>query len=162
MLGPSNDAVYEFGYQVWGMNIDWLNHFCCAEFRNFGFNYGKLWIWANLPLQVDIWGLKFIFLPFEWIGMNAMLVYVMAAAGIFAGFINGWYYDDPHNTLVSSNTFISTLYSLSYGNITIGWEMEGLKIYFTVHSSGCSSKMPYEDLYWGLQNEHWVHSRGPI
>lgn len=34
--------------------------------------------------------------------MNAMLVYVMAAAGIFAGFINGWYYEDPHSTLVCS------------------------------------------------------------
>lgn len=32
--------------------------------------------------------------------MNAMLVYVMAAGGIFAGFINGWYYENPHNTLV--------------------------------------------------------------
>lgn len=39
-------------------------------------------------------------MPLEWIGMNAMLVYVMAAEGIFAGFINGWYYDDPHNNLV--------------------------------------------------------------
>jgi hypothetical protein len=44
--------------------------------------------------------LSYLFLPLEWIGMNAMLVYVMAAEGIFAGFINGWYYDDPHNTLV--------------------------------------------------------------
>jgi heparan-alpha-glucosaminide N-acetyltransferase len=51
-------------------------------------------------LQVDIWGLKILFIPFKWIGMNAMLVYVMAAEGIFAGFINGWYYGDPHNTLV--------------------------------------------------------------
>lgn len=50
--------------------------------------------------QVDILGLRYLFLPLEWIGMNAMLVYVMAAEGIFAGFINGWYYDDPHNTLV--------------------------------------------------------------
>lgn len=41
-----------------------------------------------------------MFLPLEWIGMNAMLVYVMAAADIFPAFINGWYYDDPHNTLV--------------------------------------------------------------
>jgi len=38
--------------------------------------------------------------------MNAMLVYVMAAEGIFAGFINGWYYDDPHNTLVNSSPLI--------------------------------------------------------
>ncbi|XP_016651648.1 PREDICTED: heparan-alpha-glucosaminide N-acetyltransferase isoform X3 [Prunus mume] len=51
-------------------------------------------------ILVDIWGIKYLFLPLEWIGMNAMLVYVMAAEGIFAGFINGWYYEDPHNTLV--------------------------------------------------------------
>lgn len=36
--------------------------------------------------------------------MNAMLIYVMAAEGIFAGFINGWYFKDPHNTLVRSLT----------------------------------------------------------
>lgn len=53
-----------------------------------------------LLCQVDILKLKYVFLPFEWIGMNAMLVYVMAAEGIFAGFINGWYYKSPHNTLV--------------------------------------------------------------
>ncbi|KAG5549123.1 hypothetical protein RHGRI_014481 [Rhododendron griersonianum] len=55
--------------------------------------------YGNL-LVVDIGNVKFMFLPLEWIGMNAMLVYVMAAEGIFAAFINGWYYDDPHNTLV--------------------------------------------------------------
>ncbi|THG05767.1 hypothetical protein TEA_002321 [Camellia sinensis var. sinensis] len=49
---------------------------------------------------VDIWNLKYLFLPLEWIGMNAMLVYVMATEGIFAAFINGWYYSEPHNTLV--------------------------------------------------------------
>lgn len=65
-----------------------------------------IWGWfsiVTLWLQVDIWGLKYLFMPFKWIGMNAMLVYVMAAEGIFAGFINGWYYDDPHNTLVHSS-----------------------------------------------------------
>ncbi|KAK9126592.1 hypothetical protein Scep_015438 [Stephania cephalantha] len=34
------------------------------------------------------------------IGMNAMLVFVMAAQGIFAAFVNGWYYETPGNTLV--------------------------------------------------------------
>jgi len=32
--------------------------------------------------------------------MNAMLVYVMAAEGIFEGFLNGWYYEGTNNTLV--------------------------------------------------------------
>ncbi|XP_044482309.1 heparan-alpha-glucosaminide N-acetyltransferase isoform X2 [Mangifera indica] len=57
-------------------------------------------VFSAIYALVDIWEFKFIFLPFEWIGMNAMLVYVMAAEGIFAGFINGWYYEDPHNTLI--------------------------------------------------------------
>lgn len=34
--------------------------------------------------------------------MNAMLVFVMAAQGIFAAFINGWYYETPDNSLVCS------------------------------------------------------------
>ncbi|TYI57848.1 hypothetical protein E1A91_D11G311300v1 [Gossypium mustelinum] len=57
-------------------------------------------VFSAIYILVDIWGLKYMFVPLKWIGMNAMLVYVMAAEGIFAGFINGWYYEDPHSTLV--------------------------------------------------------------
>ncbi|KAJ4719447.1 Heparan-alpha-glucosaminide N-acetyltransferase [Melia azedarach] len=57
-------------------------------------------VFSAVYALVDIWNLKFMFLLLEWIGMNAMFVYVMAAEDIFAGFINGWYYGDPHNTLV--------------------------------------------------------------
>lgn len=41
------------------------------------------------------------FLFLEWIGMNAMLVFVMAAQGIFPAFVNGWYYENPDHSLVS-------------------------------------------------------------
>jgi heparan-alpha-glucosaminide N-acetyltransferase len=51
-------------------------------------------------LQVDILNLRYAFAPLQWIGMNAMLVYVMAAEGIFEGFLNGWYYEGTNNTLV--------------------------------------------------------------
>ncbi|KAL6142588.1 hypothetical protein ACLB2K_060865 [Fragaria x ananassa] len=57
-------------------------------------------VFSAFYIMVDIYDIKFMFLPLEWIGMNAMLVYVMAAEGIFAGFFNGWYYKDPHNTLI--------------------------------------------------------------
>ncbi|KAK1581004.1 hypothetical protein Q3G72_002232 [Acer saccharum] len=43
-----------------------------------------------LSTEVDIWDLKYMFLPLERIGMNAMLVYVMVAEGIFVGISNGW------------------------------------------------------------------------
>lgn len=50
-----------------------------------------------------------MFVPLKWIGMNAMLVYVMGAEGILAAFFNGWYYRDPRNTLVKTCLFFRLL-----------------------------------------------------
>ncbi|KAF7805090.1 heparan-alpha-glucosaminide N-acetyltransferase isoform X1 [Senna tora] len=75
-------------------------------------------VFSAFYIMVDIWGFKYLFLPFKWIGMNAMLVYVMAAEGIFAAFINGWYYDSPHNTLVywiQKHIFIEVWHSKRVG-----------------------------------------------
>jgi len=52
--------------------------------------------------QIDVWGLRTPFLFLEWIGMNAMLVFVFGAQGILAAFVNGWYYKSPDNSLVSN------------------------------------------------------------
>ncbi|KAK6126244.1 hypothetical protein DH2020_040016 [Rehmannia glutinosa] len=49
-------------------------------------------VFSVLYILIDVWGLRTPFLFLEWIGMNAMLVFVMAAQGIFAAFINGWYF----------------------------------------------------------------------
>ncbi|KAK8946759.1 hypothetical protein KSP39_PZI006376 [Platanthera zijinensis] len=57
-------------------------------------------VFSLFYILVDILHLRVLFLPFEWIGMNAMLVFVMAAEGIFEGFLNGWYFESPNNTLV--------------------------------------------------------------
>ncbi|KAG5244787.1 heparan-alpha-glucosaminide N-acetyltransferase [Salix suchowensis] len=57
-------------------------------------------VFSAIYVLVDMRGWKSMFLPFQRMGMNAMLVYVMAAEGLFAGFINGWYYNDPRNTLI--------------------------------------------------------------
>uniref|UniRef100_A0A9I9EG39 G domain-containing protein n=1 Tax=Cucumis melo TaxID=3656 RepID=A0A9I9EG39_CUCME len=56
--------------------------------------------------HIDVWGFPKTFIFLEWIEMNAMLVFVMAAQGIFATFINGWNYKDPENS-VSVATFFS-------------------------------------------------------
>lgn len=61
-------------------------------------------------IQIDVWGLRTPFLFLEWIGMNAMLVFVMAAQGIFAAFVNGWYYKDPDNSLVRNLPFFHLYY----------------------------------------------------
>lgn len=75
-------------------------------------------VFSTFYVLVDIWKLWYLFLPLEWIGMNAMLVYVMAAEGIFAGFINGWYYKNPHNTLIywiQKHVFIGVWHSTRVG-----------------------------------------------
>ncbi|KAI3447549.1 hypothetical protein Pfo_004214 [Paulownia fortunei] len=58
-------------------------------------------VFSVLYILIDVWGLRTPFLFLEWIGMNAMLVFVMAAQGIFAAFINGWYFKNPDNNLHS-------------------------------------------------------------
>ncbi|KAL6660523.1 hypothetical protein ACP70R_001558 [Stipagrostis hirtigluma subsp. patula] len=50
-------------------------------------------------IVIDVWGLRTPFLFLEWIGMNAMLVFVLGAQGILAAFVNGWYYESPDDTL---------------------------------------------------------------
>ncbi|KAI5680753.1 hypothetical protein M9H77_01980 [Catharanthus roseus] len=58
-------------------------------------------VFSAFYILIDVWGLRTPFLFLEWIGMNAMLVFVLAAQGIFAGFINGWFYENQENNLVN-------------------------------------------------------------
>ncbi|XP_029126566.1 heparan-alpha-glucosaminide N-acetyltransferase [Cajanus cajan] len=77
-------------------------------------------VFSGLYILIDIWGLRTPFLFLEWIGMNAMLVFVMAAQGIFAAFVNGWYYEDPRNSLVhwiKKHVFVNVWHSERVGTI---------------------------------------------
>ncbi|RDX75944.1 hypothetical protein CR513_44125, partial [Mucuna pruriens] len=77
-------------------------------------------VFSVFYLLIDVWGLRTPFLFLEWIGMNAMLVFVMAAQGIFAAFINGWYYKDPDNSLVywiQNHVFINVWHSERLGTL---------------------------------------------
>lgn len=102
-------------------------------------------VFSSFYALVDIINMKFLFMPFKWIGMNAMLVYVMAAEGIFAGFINGWYYGNPRNTLVhwiQKHVFIGVWHSKRVGILlyvifaeilfwaVVAGLLHGLKIYW--------------------------------
>ncbi|XP_042428405.1 heparan-alpha-glucosaminide N-acetyltransferase-like [Zingiber officinale] len=70
--------------------------------------------------MIDVWGLRAPFLWLEWIGMNAMLVFVMAAQGIFPAFVNGWYYETPNNSLVhwiQKHVFVRVWHSQRLGTL---------------------------------------------
>ncbi|TKY62113.1 Heparan-alpha-glucosaminide N-acetyltransferase [Spatholobus suberectus] len=77
-------------------------------------------VFSGFYILIDVWGLRTPFLFLEWIGMNAMLVFVMAAEGIFAAFVNGWYYEDPRNSLVhwiKKHVFVNVWHSERVGTI---------------------------------------------
>ncbi|KAK4348474.1 hypothetical protein RND71_031229 [Anisodus tanguticus] len=58
-------------------------------------------VFSGFYILIDVSGLRMPFLWLEWIGMNAMLIFVLGAQGIFAGFINGWYFKNEDNNLVN-------------------------------------------------------------
>ncbi|AQK49360.1 heparan-alpha-glucosaminide N-acetyltransferase-like protein [Zea mays] len=71
-------------------------------------------------ILIDVWGLRTPFLFLEWIGMNAMLVFVLGAQGILAAFVNGWYYGSPDNTLVNwivKHVFVNVWHSQRLGTL---------------------------------------------
>ncbi|XP_006577710.3 heparan-alpha-glucosaminide N-acetyltransferase [Glycine max] len=77
-------------------------------------------VFSGFYILIDVWGLRTPFLFLEWIGMNAMLVFVMAAEGIFAAFVNGWYYEDPRSSLVhwiKKHVFVNVWHSERVGTI---------------------------------------------
>ncbi|KAG6639811.1 hypothetical protein CIPAW_10G128500 [Carya illinoinensis] len=77
-------------------------------------------VFSAFYILIDVWGPRTPFLFFEWIGMYAMLVFVMAAQGIFAAFVNGWYYETPDKTLVNwiqDHIFIIVWHSKRLGTL---------------------------------------------
>nr|XP_048321201.1 heparan-alpha-glucosaminide N-acetyltransferase-like [Ziziphus jujuba var. spinosa] len=77
-------------------------------------------VFSGFYILIDVWGLRTPFLFLEWIGMNAMLVFVLAAQGIFAAFINGWYYESSDNSLVNwiqEHVFINVWHSERLGTL---------------------------------------------
>ncbi|KAK6244664.1 hypothetical protein QUC31_011073 [Theobroma cacao] len=77
-------------------------------------------VFSAFYVLIDVWGFRTPFLFLEWIGMNAMLVYVLGAQGILAAFVNGWYYESSNNTLVywiQKHVFINVWHSERLGTL---------------------------------------------
>ncbi|KAK7826944.1 heparan-alpha-glucosaminide n-acetyltransferase [Quercus suber] len=53
-----------------------------------------------IPINKQLYSISYVCFTAGAAGMNAMLVFVMAAQGIFAAFVNGWYYESQDKTLV--------------------------------------------------------------
>ncbi|GAV58160.1 DUF1624 domain-containing protein [Cephalotus follicularis] len=104
-------------------------------------------VFSGFYVLIDVWGWRTPFLFLEWIGMNAMLVFVLGAEGILAGFVNGWYYKSPDNTLVhwiKTHVFINVWGSERLGTLLYVIFAE---ITFWAVVAGILHKL---DIYWKL------------
>lgn len=111
---PINKQLYSFSYvcftggaagivlSAFYILVWFMCNFFTRKFFNFMLRKKIKNIHPFFYGQIDVWGLRTPFLFLEWIGMNAMLVFVLGAQGILAAFVNGWYYESPDKSLVSN------------------------------------------------------------
>ncbi|KAK4413616.1 Heparan-alpha-glucosaminide N-acetyltransferase [Sesamum alatum] len=56
---------------------------------------------ATIYLVVDVYGCRRFALVLEWMGMNALLIYILVACNILPLILQGFYWRDPHNNILS-------------------------------------------------------------
>ncbi|GKE39635.1 hypothetical protein Tco_1463040, partial [Tanacetum coccineum] len=83
-------------------------------------------------IMVHIWNL------IEWIGKNAMFEYVMKSVGIFVGFINGWYYDDPHTSQYTGLEVLEQMWASSQGHSQNQYSI----LLMSIHSGTTMDQVP--------------------
>ncbi|CAI8591698.1 unnamed protein product [Vicia faba] len=57
-------------------------------------------LFVGIYLMVDVCGYSRMTLILEWMGMHALMIYVLAACNIFPIFIQGFYWGSPHNNIL--------------------------------------------------------------
>jgi predicted acyltransferase len=61
-------------------------------------------LFAGIYALVDLCGYRRPTIAMEWMGMHALMIFVLIACNILPMFIHGFYWRDPSNNLVSFHT----------------------------------------------------------
>ncbi|TKY64765.1 Heparan-alpha-glucosaminide N-acetyltransferase [Spatholobus suberectus] len=59
-------------------------------------------LFVGIYLMVDVWGYSRMTTVMEWMGMHALMIYILAACNVFPIFLQGFYWGNPHNNIVTS------------------------------------------------------------
>jgi hypothetical protein len=68
-------------------------------------------------VQVDVIHIKKPFILFQWMGMNALIVYVLAACELFPTLIQGFYWRSTENNLVNVLCVARFMYLLTFTDL---------------------------------------------
>ena len=95
---PLNKALYTFSYM-------------CITSGAAGLLFSAIYFF------VDMYGYRFPTLLLEWMGLNALLIYALAACDVFAAAIQGFHWRSPQNNVVTTVEvlFETIVHSKSWG-----------------------------------------------
>jgi heparan-alpha-glucosaminide N-acetyltransferase len=102
-------------------------------------------VFTGFYLLVDVHSWRYPTLLLEWLGQNALLMYVLVAEGVFPAALQGLYWKNPENNLVD-------LVELAFENLIESRRWAKLadvlcEILFACFVAGC---LKYKGLFWKL------------
>ncbi|KAL2329480.1 hypothetical protein Fmac_017061 [Flemingia macrophylla] len=57
-------------------------------------------LFVGIYVMVDVWGYRRMTVVMEWMGMHALMIYILAACNVFPIFLQGFYWGSPHNNIL--------------------------------------------------------------
>jgi len=63
-------------------------------------------LFAGIYALVDLYGYRRPTVAMEWMGMHALMIYVLIACNILPIFVHGFYWKEPKNNLVSCDRLL--------------------------------------------------------
>ena len=90
-------------------------------------------LFAGIYALVDLYGYRRLTVAMEWMGMHALMIYVLIACNILPIFIHGFYWKEPKNNLVSSYRLLYLRFDRVSVNATetLNFEPDSVGIYLT-------------------------------
>ena len=97
MIPTSCLVVFGLALDLFGMHINKVLYslsYTCVTAGAAGV------LFVGIYLMVDVCGCRRMTLVMEWMGMHALMIYILAACNVFPIFLQGFYWGSPHNNIL--------------------------------------------------------------
>ncbi|KAK7295816.1 hypothetical protein RJT34_18728 [Clitoria ternatea] len=97
MIPTSCLVVFGLALDLFGMHINKVLYslsYMCVTAGAAGI------LFVGIYLMVDVWGYSRMTMVMEWMGMHALMIYILAACNVFPIFLQGFYWGNPHNNIL--------------------------------------------------------------
>ena len=97
MIPTSCLVVFGLALDLFGMHINKVLYslsYTCVTAGAAGI------LFVGIYLMVDVCGCRRMTLVLEWMGMHALMIYILAACNVFPIFLQGFYWGSPHNNIL--------------------------------------------------------------